>query len=129
MTRYLSLPEILEIHRRVLAQSGGAGGVRDFGAIESALAQPQMTFGGEELYPTIEAKASAICFSLVMNHPFVDGNKRVGHAAMETFLVLNAYELRAEVDDAEETILHLAAGRLSRAELVNWVTAHIQRLG
>ena len=74
MTRYLSLPEILEIHRRVLTQSGSAGGVRDFGAIESALTQPQMTFGGEDLYPTIEAKASAIYFSLVMNHPFVDGN-------------------------------------------------------
>ena len=129
MTRYLSLPEVLEIHRRVLTQSGGAGGVRDLGAIESALTQPQMTFGGEELYPTIEAKASALCFSLVMNHPFVDGNKRVGHAAMETFLVLNGYELSAEVDDAEGTILRLAAGRLNRAEFVDWVTAHIQRLG
>ena len=113
--RYLSLPEVLEIHRRVLAQSGGAGGVCDLGAIESAITQPQMTFGGEELYPTIEARAIAICFSLVMNHPFVDGNKRVGHAAMETFLVLNGYELRAEVDGAEGTILQLAAGRLTRA--------------
>jgi len=127
--RYLSLPEVLEIHRRVLAQSGGAGGVRDLGAIASALTQPAMTFGGEELYPTIEAKASAICFSLVMNHPFVDGNKRVGHAAMETFLVLNGYELRAEVEDAEGVILQLAAGRLTRAEFVDWVTAHIKRLG
>ncbi len=128
MTRYLSLSEILGIHRRVLTQSGGADGVRDLGAIESALAQPQMTFGGKELYATLEAKASAICFSLVMNHPFVDGNKRVGHAAMETFLVLNGYELSVEVDDAEGTILWLAAGRLPRAELVDWVTAHIQRL-
>jgi death-on-curing protein len=127
--RYLSLPEVLVIYRRVLTQSGGAGGVRDLGAIESALTQPQMTFGGEELYPTIDAKASEVCFSLVMNHPFVDGNKRVGHAAMETFLVLNGYELRAEVDDAEGTILQLAAGRLTRAESVDWVTGHIKRLG
>jgi death-on-curing protein len=125
--RYLSLVEVLEIHRRVLAQSGGAGGVRDLGAIESALAQPQMAFGGQALYPTIEAKAAAICFSLVMNHPFVDGNKRVGHAAMETFLVLNGFELRATVDDVEQVILQLAAGDLTRDELLAWVTAHMER--
>ena len=88
------------------------------GAVESAVAQPQMTFAGEELYPTIESKATALCFSLVMNHPFVDGNKRVGHAAMETFLVMNRYELAAAVDDAEKVILTLAAGDLSRDELL-----------
>jgi death on curing protein len=125
--RYLSLPEVLEIHRQLLAQSGGASGIRDLGAIDSALAQPLMTFGGEDLYATIEAKAAAICFSLIMNHPFVDGNKRVGHAAMETFLVLNGYELCAEVADAEAVILRLAAGRLPRADFVDWVTDHIRR--
>jgi death on curing protein len=103
--RYLSLPEVLEIHRRILRQSGGSSGIRDLGAIQSALAQPEMSFAGKDLYPTIEGKASEICFSLVMNHPFVDGNKRVGHAAMETFLVLNGYELRAEVAESEEVVL------------------------
>jgi death on curing protein len=73
--RYLTLAEVLELHRRVIAQSGGANGIRELGGIESALAQPQMTFDGNELYPTIETKAAAICFSLVMNHPFIDGNK------------------------------------------------------
>ena len=125
--RYLSLSEVLEIHRRVLSQTGGARGIRDLAAIESALAQPQMTFGGDELYPTIEAKATALCFSLVMNHPFVDGNKRVGHAAMETFLVLNGCEIRASVDDAERVIVQLAANQTSRDELLAWVTAHIER--
>lgn len=125
--RYLTLPEVLEIHRRILAQSGGAPGVRDIGAVESAVAQPTMTFGGKDLYPTIAGKASAICFSLVMNHPFVDGNKRVGHAAMETFLVLNGYELCADVDDAERTILQLAAGQLTRDALVDWVTTRVER--
>jgi len=86
-----------------------------------------MTFGGKELYPTIEAKATAICFSLVMNHPFVDGNKRVAHAAMETFLVLNGYELRSQVDDAERVILNLAAGQLTREELLEWITGHLER--
>jgi death on curing protein len=125
--RYLSLPEVLEVHRRVLRQSGGATGIRDLGAVESALAQPRMTFDDEELYPTIEAKATAVCFSLVMNHPFVDGNKRVGHAVMETFLVLNGYELNATVDDGEAVILRLAAGELTRDELLAWVSTHLQR--
>jgi len=126
--RYLNLGEVLELHRRLIAQSGGAGGLREMAGLESALAQPQMTFGGQELYPTVESKAAAICFSLVMNHPFVDGNKRVGHAAMETFLVLNGSELNAEIDDAEQMILRLAAGRLTRDELVRWVTAHARPL-
>lgn len=87
--RYLTLKEALELHRRIIEQSGGSDGVRDFGLLESALAQPLMTFGGDDLYPTLIEKASALCFSLVSNHPVLDGNKRVGHAAMETFLVLN----------------------------------------
>ena len=126
--RYLTLAEVLDLHRRVIEQSGGADGVRELGGVESAVAQAQMTFGGEELYPTIESKATALCFSLVMNHPFVDGNKRIGHAAMETFLVLNGYELVADVDDAETVILNLAAGDLSREELLEWVSSHVERL-
>lgn len=126
--RYLTLAEVLDLHRRVIEQSGGADGVRELGGVESAVAQPQMTFGGEELYPTFESKATALCFSLVMNHPFVDGNKRIGHAAMETFLVLNGYEVVADVDNAETVILNLAAGDVSREELLDWVTSHVQRL-
>jgi death-on-curing protein len=126
--RYLTLPEILDLHRRVIEQSGGGDGVRDLGGVESAVAQPQMTFGGDELYPTIESKATALCFSLVMNHPFVDGNKRIGHAAMETFLVMNGFEIAAAVDDAEKIILTLAAGGLTREELLEWVTSNVRRL-
>ena len=126
--RYLTLAEVLYLHFRVTEQSGGAGGVRDLGGVESAVAQPKMTFEGDELYPTIESKATALCFSLVMNHPFVDGNKRIGHAAMETFLVMNGYQLTADVDEAEKAILTLAAGDLSREDLLEWVTSHIQRL-
>ena len=126
--RYLTLGEVLELHHRIIEQSGGASGVPDLGGVESAVAQPQMTFGGGQLYPTIESKATALCFSLVMNHPFVDGNKRIGHAAMETLLVMNGFEIVTDVDDAEQIILALAAGDLSRGELLAWVTSHIQRL-
>ncbi len=103
--RYLTLAEVLDLHRRVIEQTGGADGVRDLGGVESAVAQPQMSFDGVPLYPTVAEGAAALCFSLVMNHPFIDGNKRVGHAAMETFLVLNGYELMGDVDDAEKLML------------------------
>ncbi|MFT5324906.1 MAG: death-on-curing protein [Planctomycetaceae bacterium] len=126
--RYLTLVEVLELQRLIIEQSGGAAGLRELGGVASAVAQPQMTFGGAELYPTIEAKATALCFSLVMNHPFADGNKRIGHATMETFLFLNGFELAADVDDAEHVILTLAAGNLLREELLDWVTSHVQRL-
>jgi death-on-curing protein len=126
MIRYLALEEVLELHRLALDQSGGLAGVRDLGGLDSALAQPQMTFGGQELYPSLADKAAALGFSLVCNHPFVDGNKRVGHAAMETFLVLNGYELAAGVDEQEHLILQLAAGSLKREEFTAWVKAHLQ---
>lgn len=126
--RYLTLAEVLDLHLRIIEQSGGAKGVRDLAMIESALAQPQMTFAGKELYPTIESKAASICFSMVMNHAFVDGNKRIGHAAMETFLVMNGFELIVSIDDSEQTILRLAAGQLTCDELLQWVSSHIRRL-
>ncbi len=126
--RLLALAELLELHRRIIVQSSGANGIREFSGILSALAQPSMMFGGEELYPTIESKGAAMCYSLVMNHPFVDGNKRIGHAAMETLLQLNGYELDADVDDAERLMLDLAAGKVTREELTRWITTHIQKL-
>lgn len=122
--RPLSLSEVIRLHEYVLDQSGGIAGIRDLGALQSAVAQPHMTFGGIDLYQTIQEKAAALCFSLVTNHPFVDGNKRVGHAAMETFLVLNNWELDATVDVAERTILALADGTLSREKFVQWINDH-----
>lgn len=127
MIRYLTLEEVLELHRLVLEQSGGLGGVRDLGGLDSAVAQPQMTFGGQDLYPGLGEKAAALGFSLVCNHPFVDGNKRVGHAAMETFLVLNEWELVAGVDEQEQVILRLAAGTLRRDEFTAWVKSHLRQ--
>ena len=119
--RYLTVTEVLELHRLALEQSGGASGLRDQGGLESALAQPAMTFSGQDLYPTIVEKAAALCFSLVMNHPFLDGNKRVGHFAMETFLVLNGYEVNADVDEQESIILRLASGKMKQSEFTSWL--------
>lgn len=122
---YLSLAEALELHRQIIEQSGGARGLLDLRALESALAQPRMTFDGAELYPSIVEKASALGFSVIKNHPFVDGNKRTGHAAMETFLVLNGYEIRASVDDQEQVMLRVAAGEMARQEFTAWLRVHV----
>ena len=123
--RYLTLNEVLALYYRILEQSGGAVGVRDLGALESALAQPRMTFEETELYPTLTDKAAALGFSLINNHPFVDGNKRIGHAAMEVFLILNGYEIEATVDEQEQLILNVAAGQIGREELAEWLRLNI----
>jgi death-on-curing protein len=124
--RYLTLGEVVALHRGVIRATGGAAGVRDLRALESAVAQPRATFGGDDLYPGLVEKTASLGFSLVMNHPFVDGNKRAGHAAMETFLVLNGSELDAAIDEQERIMLDLAAGRLSRDELIHWLRNHIR---
>lgn len=121
MIRYISVREVLRLHYLVLAQSGGTATIRDLAGIESAVAQPRMTFGGEDLYPTVEEKAVAIGFSLIRNHPFTDGNKRVGHAAIEVMLLLNGKQLDAPVSDAELVILGVAAGTLEREALLDFV--------
>ncbi len=126
--RYLTLGEVVELHRGILQAGGGAPGLRDLGALDSAIAQPKGTFGGVDLYPTVVEKAAALCFSLVQNHPFVDGNKRVAHAAMETFLVLNGAEIAASVDDQERLMLDLAAGRIDRTYLTDWLRHHLRPL-
>ncbi len=123
--RYLTLNEVLEVHRQVIAQSGGAEGRMHLPALESALAQPQMTFGGEDLYPTLVDKAAALGYALIKNHPFLDGNKRTGHAAMEVFLVLNGYEIHADVEEQEHVILQVAASEIDRKEFTTWLRTHV----
>jgi len=123
--RYLTLVEILELHEAIIASGGGSLGIRDMGALESAVNQPRLTFDQADLYPNMVSKAAALCFSLVGNHPFVDGNKRVGHAAMETFLILNGFEIVADVNEQERLMLGLAAGKITRRELETWLGDHI----
>jgi death on curing protein len=125
MIRYLKLFEVLELHRQVIAQSGGASGIRDLGLLESALAQPLMTFGGGDLYPSVVEKACALGFSLIMNHPFADGNKRIGHAAMEVFLILNEMEISASVDEQEQIVLAIASGEKGREAFLERLQEHI----
>ena len=127
MTYFLTLSQILFLHQRLIQQSGGTPGLRDIAVLESAVAQPKMTFDEKDLYPSLTDKAAALGYSLIKNHPFIDGNKRICHAAIEVFLVLNGYEIDASVDDQEEIILQLATGKMERDEFVHGLKNHMVR--
>ncbi len=121
----LTLEQVLILHQRVIEQSGGATGIRDRDILESALAQPYMSYDGQYLYPTLIEKVAALGFSLINNHPFVDGNKRIGHAAIEVTLLMNGYEIQADVDTQETIIFAIAASKMSRESFLEWLQGHI----
>jgi death-on-curing protein len=123
--RYLSLQEVISLHSLLITQSGGSSGLRDRGALESAVAQPEASFGGQDLYPDLASKAAALAHSLIQNHPFVDGNKRIGQGAMEVFLLLNGHEIDASVDEQEKIIIDVASGKVTRVELSEWISDHM----
>lgn len=127
--RYLSLQEVLQLQRMLIEQSGGSHGVRDADRIDSAVAQPRTTFDGDDLHPDIVSKAAALCYSLVQGHGFVDGNKRIGHAAMVVFLRLNGADIVATVDAQEALILDVASGQRTREQLETWLRQHMAGAG
>jgi death-on-curing protein len=124
---YLSIDQILDLHNRQIRAFGGSAGLRDRGGLESAVARPAMTFGGEDLYPDAADKASALMHSLVMNQPFVDGNKRIGASAAELFLELNGYRLTAVDEEVEDITLTVARGDLDAEALAIWFRQRISR--
>lgn len=99
-------------------------GIRDEGALKSALARPHATFGGQLLYPTLLEKAAALLESLCLNHPFVDGNKRVAYAAAGIFLELNGWRIQAETEEAVTFMLEVAEGKRSKEEIRIWLELH-----
>jgi death on curing protein len=122
--RYLTLDEIFQLQSESIQRFGGTPGVRDRGLVESALAQPAMTFDGEELHPTIIEKAAVLAFAFAKNHGFIDGNKRIALASMHTFLQLNGIGLNAAWDDVVDSILKLATGEMGRERFRDWLTSH-----
>ena len=120
MTLFLSVEQLIEFHALQVARFGGSRGLRDRGALEAAAARPAATFGGEDLYADLAAKAAALMHSIVMNHPFVDGNKRVGAAAAELFLLINGNQLIASDLDFEHVTLATARGELDAERLAIW---------
>jgi death on curing protein len=119
--RYLTPQQVLFIHSRLIAETGGAPGVRDVGLLASAVARPQSTFEGQELYPDLFTKAAALMASLILNHPFVDGNKRTGITAAGLFLLQNGRQLRTDNLELESFTLRVANGHLSVSEIATWL--------
>lgn len=120
----LSKQQILLLHSQLISGTGGSDGLRDVGLLESAINSPFQQFGNEDLYPTIQQKASRLCFGLVNNHPFIDGNKRIGAHVMLVFLALNGIELEYTQYDLSSTILKLASNEISYQQLTKWIINH-----
>ena len=117
----LSKEQVLLLHRQLIEATGGSAGIRDERLLESALSNPFQSFGGEELYPSIQAKAAQLCFGLVKNHPMMDGNKRLGTHAMLVFLALNGYELSYSQKELSDTILAVASGEIGSTDILQWI--------
>jgi death-on-curing protein len=120
MTVYLGIEQILALHKFQIARYGGSAGCRDRGGVEAAVARPQMTFGGEDLYVDDAAKAAALMHSLVMNHPFVDGNKRVGAHAALLYLRANDFHLLFSPSELTELTLATARGEMNAEAIAIW---------
>lgn len=122
----LSKRQVLLMQEQLIEATGGTSGLREDGLLDSALNAPFQTFDGVDIYPSLQQKASRLCFGLVKNHPFADGNKRIGAHTMLVFLALNGVELDYSQDELSQIILDLAAGRASDSELLGWIQAHQQ---
>lgn len=120
----LSKEQILILHTQLIQQTGGSEGVRDYNLLDSALETPFQSFGGDELYPTIQAKAARLGYGLIKNHCMIDGNKRIGTHSMLVFLALNGIELKYMQKELYETILDVAAGKIEYEDLLQWVLDH-----
>lgn len=116
--------QILMLHTQLIQQTGGSEGVRDYNLLDSALETPFQSFGGDELYPTIQAKAARLGYGLIKNHCMIDGNKRIGTHSMLVFLALNGIELKYMQKELYETILDVAAGKIEYEDLLQWVLDH-----
>ena len=121
----LTKQQVILLHKDVIAQSGGSPEIRDEGLLESALNAPFQTFSGTELYPMILEKAARLGYSLIKNHAFVDGNKRIGAHTMLVFLALNNIEVEYEDNDFTQLILGVAAGEISAEQLLAWLQSHV----
>ena len=121
---FLSLDEVIELHRDQIERYGGSAGIRDVGLLQSAIAMPQAGFGGQFLHADLFEMAAAYLFHVVQNHPFVDGNKRVGAAAAMVFLELNHVEVRVSNETLVETVLAVAQGKLGKAAIAEFLRKH-----
>ena len=124
---FLSLDEVIEIHRDMIERYGGSAGIRDMGLLQSAVAMPQAGFGGQFLHGDLFEMAAAYLFHIVQNHPFTDGNKRGGAAAAIVFLELNGVEVKVSNELLAATVLDVAQGKITKAAIIEFLKTHSRR--
>lgn len=120
----LTKEQIILLHSQLIQETGGSDGIRDEKLLESAIKTPFQSFGGEELYPSMQAKAARLCYGLVKNHAMVDGNKRIGAHAMLVFLAINGYELSYTQKELSDIILEAASGEKNYEDVLQWLLEH-----
>lgn len=125
--RFLGLDEVIGLHADQIERYGGSPGVRDLGLLEAAVAAPEASFGGDLLHGTLPEMAAAYLFHLAQNHPFVDGNKRIGAAAMIMFLYLNEHEVECDEDELVELTVGVASGKVTKSQAAVFLAERIRR--
>ena len=123
----IPIKEVEQIHKILIDTFGGSHGVQNVSALESALARPYQTFDNKELYPTVIEKAAALVESILNNHPFVDGNKRIGYVMMRLFLLNNGYDIEATQEEKYNLVINIASGVTRFEQIVEWLERHIKR--
>ena len=118
---YLYPKQVLYLYQQIIQHSGGTVSLRDEGLLESAVYRPRASFGGQDLYPDLFSKAAALGHSIISNHPFVDGNKRVGFEAMRLMLRLNGYDLHASLETKFDVVMEIAKGKLTEQAIADWL--------
>ncbi len=123
--KFVDKKQAIAIHDDLITEFGGSLGLRDEGLLESALYQPQASFFGELLHPTITEQASAYLYHICKNHPFIDGNKRTALGVMEAFLIINNYDLDLSDDDLYKLVLEVAENKTNKPQLIEIITQHL----
>jgi death-on-curing protein len=123
----IELKDVLNIHNILIDKFGGSKGIRDHGSLESAINRPFVTFDNQDLYPTPSAKAAAILESILINHPFVDGNKRTAYVLMKLILLDNGLDIVADQDDKYEMVISACTGDMRFDDIKNWIESRIQK--
>jgi death on curing protein len=126
--KFLSAKDIIFINEEVVDESGGSIGIRDFGLIDSAANRPRASFGGEDLYPSLFLKAAALFHSIIFNHAFLDGNKRTSIAAVEVFLGINKYQLKASQKEKEDFVMSIVEEKLEVEQIAQWLEKNSKKL-
>jgi len=121
----IDIDEVVSIHDKLIEEFGGSGGIRDKNLLDSALKRPFQTFNKKDLYPTPQSKAAAVIESILVNHPFVDGNKRTGYYLMRSILLCSELDIEAPEDERYEFVINIASGQLKFNQILSWIESRL----